>query len=78
MNRLYLRKPESLQTTAIHSDLLERYENQLLCFQIAHMLKNDKMTFTFKTITDNLPGYTLLQFANFPLFIIWFMFYIDI
>jgi Na+/phosphate symporter len=23
MNRLYLRKPESLQTTSIHSDLLE-------------------------------------------------------
>lgn len=44
MNRLYLRKPESLQTTAIHSDLLEEIRRiNYYAFRIAtHMLKNDK------------------------------------
>jgi phosphate:Na+ symporter len=45
MDRLYLRKPESLQTTAIHSDLLEEIRRiNYYVFRIAtQMLKNDKI-----------------------------------
>lgn len=45
MNRLYLRKPESLQTTSIHSDLLEDIRRiNYYAFRIAtQMIKNDKL-----------------------------------
>jgi phosphate:Na+ symporter len=44
MNRLYIRKPESLQTTAIHSDLLEEIRRMNhFTFRIAeNILKTDK------------------------------------